>query len=201
MEDNPRQQLLDLARHGDQAALGDLLEQFRPYVRVLVHAIWHRQASARQDDSDLIQDTMLMVHQAFSGFRGTSVAEFAGWLRAITLRTAGHAVRSHVATGKRGLSREEVLPDLGQIALPESRGADEEVSRHEQAALVAAALERLPADMQQVLRGRMYDGSSYAELSTRMRRTQGALRVLYTRALRRLGEELPAGTRSHGAAS
>lgn len=195
MVENAQQRLLDEARRGDRAALGELLEQFRPYVRVLVQAAWHRDAAARQDVSDLIQDTMVVVHEAFTRFRGGTVPEFAGWLRVLTLRTVGHAVRSQVMTGKRSISREAVLQDLDQIALPQSHGPDEEAKRHEQAALVAAALERLPADMQQILRGRMFDSCSYAELAGRMQRTEGALRVLYTRALRRLSDELQSSPR------
>src|SRR5437870_5434041 len=107
MDGATQQQRLDAARQGDPAALGRLLDEFRPYVRVLVQAGWHRGASARQDDSDLIQDTMLLAHQAFGKFRGAVVAEFVGWLRTLTLRTIGHAVRSHIATGKRSVNREQ----------------------------------------------------------------------------------------------
>lgn len=190
MPGDAQQLLLDAARGGDPAALGKLLDLFRPYVRILVQAGGQRDAPGRQDDSDLIQDTMLVAHQAFARFRGSVVAEFAGWLRTLTLRTVGHAQRSHVATGKRSISREQVLEDLDRVALPESAGPTEEARRHEQAAIVAAALDRLPADMRQVLHGRFYDGLAYAELAARMQRSEGALRVLYTRALRRLGEEL-----------
>ena len=190
MAGNAQQDLLDRARQGDSSALGDLLEQFRPYVLVLVQAAWHRDAAARQDASDLIQDTMVVVQQAFPRFRGATVAEFAGWLRTLTLRTVGHAVRSHVLTGKREISREEVLKDLEQAPMPEAQGPAAQAVRHEQAAKVALAMMLLPAEMQQVLHGRLFDGTSYAELAVRMKRTEGALRVLYTRALRRLGEEL-----------
>lgn len=190
MVGNAQQQLLDDARRGDMVALGGLLDQFRPYVRVLVHAAWRRMAPARQDDSDLIQDTMLVVLDAFARFRGATVAEFAGWLRTLTLRTVAHAVRSHVVAGKRGIRREEALLDLDQAPMAEGQGPSDEAQRHEQAAHVAAALERLPGDMQQVLRARMFDGASYAELAARMQRTEGALRVLYTRALRRMSDEL-----------
>jgi RNA polymerase sigma-70 factor (ECF subfamily) len=54
---------------------------------------------------------------------------------------------------------------------------------------MAEALARLPDDMQQVLLGRHMDGLSYAELAGRLGRTEAAVRVLYTRALRRLRDE------------
>jgi RNA polymerase sigma-70 factor (ECF subfamily) len=185
-----QQQLLDRARKGDRTALGDLLEQFRPYVRVLVQVAWHGGGTARQDSSDLIQDTMVVVQQAFPQFRGTSVPEFAGWLRTLTLRVIQQALRSHVATGKRSVCREEILQTLDHLVAPTATGPEEEARRQEQAAAVALALDRLPADMQLVLHGRFFEGLSYADLSARLQRTEGTLRVLYTRALRRLREEL-----------
>jgi hypothetical protein len=83
--------LLARARRGEMDALGELLDQFRPYVRILVQAAWRRAAQARQEDSDLIQDAMLIVHQAFPRFRGDTVAQFAAWLRSVSLRTIGQA--------------------------------------------------------------------------------------------------------------
>jgi RNA polymerase sigma factor (sigma-70 family) len=107
----------------------------------------------------------------------------------VTLRTLGHSVRNHIATGKRSVSREQVVEDLDQLAQPcDSDAAD----RHEQSARVAARLEGLPDDMRELLMGRFFDELSYAELTIRMGRSEGALRVLYTRALRRLRDEMGA---------
>lgn len=43
--------------------------------------------------------------------------------------------------------------------------------------------------MQQVLLGRHVDQASYADLAERLGCSEGAVRVLYTRAVRRLREE------------
>jgi RNA polymerase sigma-70 factor (ECF subfamily) len=61
--------------------------------------------------------------------------------------------------------------------------------QQEQAARLTAALARLPDDMQQVLLYRHVDGLSYADLAALLGRSEGAVRVLYTRALRRLRKE------------
>jgi RNA polymerase sigma-70 factor (ECF subfamily) len=53
---------------------------------------------------------------------------------------------------------------------------------------MADALSRLPEDMQQVLLGRHVDGRSHAEIAAALGRTEGAVRMLYLRALRRLRE-------------
>jgi RNA polymerase sigma-70 factor (ECF subfamily) len=65
----------------------------------------------------------------------------------------------------------------------------EQAIRSEQAARMAAALARLPEDMQQVLLGRHMDDLPYTILAEHLGRSEAAVRVLYTRALRRLREE------------
>lgn len=183
-----RQAALDSARQGDAQALGRLLESYRSYVRVLVRACRAEPLQARLDDSDMIQDALLEAHRSFAGFRGATVAELAGWLRQVVIRTAGHALRRHLGTGKRDASREEPA-GLADVAADSGSSPSARAIRHEQEERMAEALARLPDDMQQVLLGRHLDGLSYAVLAERLGRSEAAVRVLYTRALRRLREE------------
>src|ERR1043165_949320 len=90
MQAHERQTALDEARQGDVPALGRLLESFRPYLRAIVGGLRDGRVEGRVDDSDLIQDALLESHRAFAGFRGTTVAELAVWLRRIAVRTTGH---------------------------------------------------------------------------------------------------------------
>jgi RNA polymerase sigma-70 factor (ECF subfamily) len=188
MKVGPQQATLERALQGDCQALGELLDSYRPYLRVLARALRHGRIQARLDDSDLIQDALVEAHKTFGQFRGLTVAELTAWLRQIVVRTAGHLVRSHLAAAKRDAQREQRLDDLP--APPDSGNSPSaQAIRHEQAARMADALARLPEDMQQVLLGRHMDGQSYAVLAERLQRSEAAVRVLYTRALRRLREE------------
>jgi RNA polymerase sigma-70 factor (ECF subfamily) len=188
MNAGEQQTVLARARLGDDRALGELLESFRPYVRCLLRALGAERLRPRLDQSDLIQDALLEAHRSFQQFRGGTVAELTAWLRQIVLRTAGHALRDHLDAGKRALASEEPVQNLA--ARPDSGSSASAVAiRHEEAARMAEALSRLPEDMQQVLLGRHLDGASYAVLAERLGRSEGAVRVLYTRALRRLREE------------
>ena len=83
-----RQAALERARLGDSQALGELLQSFQPYLRVLVRAVGNGRLRARLDDSDVIQEALLAAHQDFGRFRGTTVAELGGWFRPIALRSA-----------------------------------------------------------------------------------------------------------------
>jgi len=183
-----RQAALDRARAGDAEARGRLLEGYRPYVRVLVRGCDAGRLKARLDGSDLIQDALLEAHRAFADFRGATAAELTAWVRQIALRTARRTLRSHLDAARRSAGRERPADDLAARA-DDAETPAEAAMRHEQAARVAEALARLPDDMQRVLLGRHADGLSYADLAERLGRTEGAVRVLYTRALRRLREE------------
>jgi RNA polymerase sigma-70 factor (ECF subfamily) len=188
MNAGEQQAALERAKQGDTAALGELLDSFRPYVRLLVRGVQDRRLQARMDDSDLIQDAMMQVHRCFADFHGNTVAELVVWLRPLALRAAGHTVRDHRATGKRAISREQTVEEMGNVLIDSGSSPSAQAIRHEQTVRIAATLTRLPEDMQQVLLGRHMDDLPYAALAERLGRSEGAVRVLYTRALRRLRE-------------
>jgi RNA polymerase sigma-70 factor (ECF subfamily) len=182
-----RQAALDRARQGDREALGQLLESYRPYVQVLARERRGQRAAARLGDSDLAQDALLEAHRGFATFQGATVAEWAAWLRQVVLYSAGHAVRDQFA-GKRAVDREQSLAGLSEFLQCSGFTPSAQAIRHEQSARVAEALAQLPAEMQAVLLGRHADGLSHAELAAQLGKTEGAVRVLYVRALRKLRE-------------
>jgi RNA polymerase sigma-70 factor (ECF subfamily) len=188
MDARQRQAALDQARRGDAQALGELLDSFRPYVRVTVHALRDGRLAGRVDDSDLIQDALLEAQRSFAAFRGTTVAELVVWLRRIVVRSTGRTLRSFAGTGKRDPGREQALEDLAEDPADPGSSPSARAIRHEQAVRMAEALACLPDDMQQVLLARHVDGLPYAAVAQRLGRTEGAVRMLYLRALRRLRE-------------
>jgi RNA polymerase sigma-70 factor (ECF subfamily) len=193
MTADEQQAALDRARAGDRDALGRLLDGCRPYVRLLVRSVRRGRVPGRLDDSDLIQDALLAAHHSFDGFRGASVTEFTAWLRGVVLRAAAHTLRGHLVAGKRAASREAVGGALAEQVAADGSTPSQQAVQHELAARIAAALARLPEDMQTVLLGRHVDGLGHAALAERLGRSEGAVRVLYTRALRRLREECGPG--------
>jgi RNA polymerase sigma-70 factor (ECF subfamily) len=80
-----------------------------------------------------------------------------------------------------------VIDDLAE--LPDSGSSPSAVaSRHEEAARMAEALAQLPEEMQQVLLARHVDDLPHVAIANQLGRTEGATRMLYLRALRRLRE-------------
>jgi RNA polymerase sigma-70 factor (ECF subfamily) len=187
--ESEQQAALARARQGDRQALSDLLGSLRPFVRVLVRSLRNGRAPGRLDDSDLIQDALLEAHRCFDRFTGDTVAELLAWLRPIILRAARHSLRVHLGTDKRDVAREVGAGAAEQTIDPGSTPSGK-VVRAEEAAHLAAGVSRLPEDMQEVLLGRHVDHLSYTTLAEQMGRSEGAVRVLYTRALRRLREEV-----------
>ncbi|HYT90864.1 MAG TPA: sigma-70 family RNA polymerase sigma factor [Gemmataceae bacterium] len=197
-------ELLDQARAGDAQALQALLQRYREYVRLLVRCRAAGRLQARVDGSDLVQETLLRAAQNIQQFRGASEEEWCAWLARIAEREVIHQVRHHLGAAKRAASREQSLP-----ALPDDSGngasrlerwvAKSQTSpslaamRKERAILLAEALARLPADHREVLILRHLEGLDFAEVALRMNRSSGAVRVLWTRALKKLREELQAG--------
>jgi RNA polymerase sigma-70 factor (ECF subfamily) len=177
--------LLFRAHGGDLQARGELLDGFRPYLRAIVQTRAAALGGARLDSSDLIQDVMLAAHRSLDQFRGSTVAELTAWLRQVALNTTCKAVRDQAAARRTQAAEVtanvEALP--ADTSTPSGRAA-----HHEEAARLAAALERLPEDMAAVVRGRHVEQAPYAVLAERLGRSEEAVRALYTRALRRLRE-------------
>jgi RNA polymerase sigma-70 factor (ECF subfamily) len=188
MDARERQAALERARAGDAGALAELLESFRPYVRVIARAFHDERLQGRFDVSDLIQDGLLEAHRSFAEFRGTTVAELLVWLRQIVVRSAARTRRGFLDTGKRDPGREQAVADLHALPLDGGSSPSAQAIRQEQGERVAAALARLPLDMQQVLLLRHVDGLAHADIALRLGRTESAVRMLYLRALRRLRE-------------
>jgi RNA polymerase sigma-70 factor, ECF subfamily len=190
MDAGQQQADLERARRGDCEAVGRLLVSFQPYLRYMARAFQDDRLVARLEVSDLVQEALLEAHRGFAAFRGETVAELASWLRRIVIGTAQRWRRAYVGTSKRDIRREVPAEALADQLADSGNSPSAQMMRHEQAARVAQAVAQLPDDMQEVLLGRHLDGLAYAVLAERLGRSEGALRVLYTRALRRLRELL-----------
>jgi RNA polymerase sigma-70 factor (ECF subfamily) len=182
--------LIARARGGDQEALGLLLEEYREYLRLLARSRVGRDLQVRLDPSDLVQDALLEAHRDFRQFLGQSEAELTVWLRRILVRNLADQLKHHQSQ-KRDYGREQPLAVLVEqaheaLAAPLSTPSAQAV-RREQAVLLANALAKLPEDYREVITRRHVEGQSFDEVAAGMGRTAGAVRMLWMRALERLG--------------
>ena len=187
-------QLLRLARAGDGAALGRLLDQFRNYLTLLARLQISRRLQSKVDAQDLVQETFLKAHRNFEQFRGSTEAELAGWLRQILATSVANVVRHYHGTQGRDIALECELADelnrssqawnMGLIAKQSS--PSQRAARREEAVRLANALARLPEDYGEVIILRHLQALPFAEVARRMGRSVDSVEKLWVRALARL---------------
>jgi RNA polymerase sigma-70 factor, ECF subfamily len=190
--------LLVLAKGGDGAALGRLLERYRNYMGLLVRLHVGRRLRSKVDVDDLLQEIWLEIHRKIAQFRGQSEREFLTWVRRLIGSILANQLRHYIGTRARDLRLERALTaeldassrvlDRSLIA-PESSPSQQAV-RREQAVLLADALQNLPEDYREVIILRQLEGLSFPDVARRLGRTEDSVKNVWLRALARLRRTL-----------
>jgi RNA polymerase sigma-70 factor (ECF subfamily) len=192
--------LLEQSRGGDTATLGQLLESYHDYLRLLARIEIGRRLQGKVDASDIVQETFLDAHRQFPNFRGETEGEFIRWLRAILAGNLANVVRHYMGTQARDprLERELINDldasscELAAIIADRQRSPSQEVVGQEQGLLVAQALARLPQDYQTVLVLRHMEGLTFPQVAQRMGRSVDSVEKLWLRGLTKLRKEFSA---------
>lgn len=158
-------QLVQAARSGDRAALGELYER---YVR-MVHGVLLAHVPYAEVD-DLVQDVFLIAMRRLESLREPTA--FAGWLLAIT-RNRAHDFH------RRPRPVEEFQDTTGRS------DPDEQEAR---AAL--AAIQSLPEAYRETLSLRLVEGMTGPEIAARTGLTPASVRVNLHRGMKQLREKL-----------
>ncbi len=186
------------ARQGHSDRLGELLELYRNYLRLLARTQIDLHLQGRVNPSDLVQETFLEAYRDFGQFRGKTEKEWLAWLWRILVHNLARLVEQQLKALKRDARREVSLHrvDVGLLDATSARfdaalvsphsSPSEQAQRREQAALVADRMARLPAHYRDVIVLRNLEGLSFDEVGRRMGRTPGAVRLLWLRALEKL---------------
>lgn len=192
------EQLLCLARTGQEQALGQLLQLYRNYLRLLARLEIGRRLQGKVDDSDLVQDTFLQAHRHFARFRGTTEAELVSWLRQILADVVGKLVRRFYGTQRRNVRLERELVaeidqssrTLGEGLAARQSSPSQQAARREQSVLLADALQRLPETYREVIVLVHLEGLRFGEVARRMGRSVDSVKNLWARAVARLKRAL-----------
>jgi RNA polymerase sigma-70 factor (ECF subfamily) len=194
-------QLLAAARAGSRDALGQILETYRGYLLLLAQREIDPALRAKGGASDLVQETFLEAQQAFACFHGHAEDEMRAWLRQLLLHNLADFTRRYQATAKRKVNREVALGADSSSAdreggLATSGPSPSELAvAHEQAQALQQALERLPDDYRRVIVLRYQEQRPFEEIAALMDRSLATVRTLWSRAIRRLRQEM--GERPH----
>jgi RNA polymerase sigma-70 factor (ECF subfamily) len=185
--------LIDRARRDEPGVLDRLLDSYRNYLRLLARTGLDATLLGKADPSDLVQDALLKAYRHFDQFRGANDAELAGWLRQILARCLADFVR-HFRTGGRRVGREQ---SLDQILDHSSRVMERMLAtgdpspnaaaeRRDLGVVLSDALAELTADHREVIVLHHLEGLGWDEVARRLGRSAGAVRMLWTRALKQL---------------
>jgi RNA polymerase sigma-70 factor, ECF subfamily len=177
--------------------LGDRLERYRPYLRLLARLQLDPRLRAKLDSSDIVQETMLKAWKGLDQFRGTSEAEVGAWLRQILANQLAEELRKFTRPG-RNIRREEALyagverssSCLEALLRDNAIPPDKEVERREQILRLAAALEGLDPYQRGAIEMRYFDQLPVAEIGRIMDRSEKAVRGLLFRGTKMLRANL-----------
>jgi RNA polymerase sigma-70 factor (ECF subfamily) len=189
--------LLREAREGSSAAVGELFQLHRDWLRREANRAMPKDLASKKSPSDLVQDTLLDALEQFSQFHGASQPMFLAWLLRILRTNLFDFCRAFRERQKRQVGREETLSDLtaGDGAAPRSTvtaSTVEEVIRRETAWIIHSRIGTLPEKHQQVIRLHAVEKRTFVEAGAALDLSEEAARKLYARALRALTEELHA---------
>lgn len=179
--------LVEQAAAGEEQALERLIVDHLPELRGFVDRRLGHAARAREAVSDVVQSTCreLLTHR--ERFRFGQGEGFRRWLFATAMRKLLDKDRLHTAE-RRDVRREDAAPEH---EAPDARATPSEVADGREAVdLLAAAVERLPADQREVVLLSHLAGLSRQEVARAMGRTEASVRNLLHRAVVRLGADM-----------
>ncbi len=162
--------------------LNRLLAGYRPYLRSLADHSLVGTAGCRVDSSDLVQEALLRGVTQLDEFRGSTDAELAAWLKQILDNLLVEWFRFHTAA-KRDHRREVGVEADFVSSEPSPSSVLRQKESFEQ---LNAAMHRLSADQRRVIALRNQE-LTFDEIGQEMNRNADAARMLWARAVARLG--------------
>jgi RNA polymerase sigma-70 factor (ECF subfamily) len=188
---------LDRLAQGDEESLGALFDAHRQRLRQEIARDLARypRLSARFDASDVVQEVFLDAQQQIGKFladRGR--VDFGVWLRGLARERRIKFLREHLEAQCRTAKRQQGLPDQSWGHLPSPVDSPSGPARAaEQAEHLRLALARLRPEDQEIIRLRITEGRTNAEVAEFLGATPAAIAKRLQRALGRLREAGAAG--------
>jgi RNA polymerase sigma-70 factor (ECF subfamily) len=171
MDTTQDRQLIARLQAGDETAVQDLADRYRPRIAQLAM----RYMKNREDAEEVTQDVLMKVYRKVNAFRGDSA--LSSWIYRITFNTAMSRLRTNRAERAADQERDRLLaterPTDDQARTPREPAdwthmPDEEVLRSQLREAVAEAIEDLPEIYRAPVVLRDIQGLSTEEASTRL---------------------------------
>lgn len=178
--------LLRLARAGDERARGHLYSRFFPVLRRWAHQHLPRTARDLSETEDLVQVTLVRALQHVDRFESRGEGAFLGYLRHIMLNAARDEARRGSRRRPAG-ELDESVPDTGPSVVEQVLGRDT-LARYER------GLATLSEEQREAVILRLEMDYSHAEIAAALGRPSAdAARMLVARGLLALAEAMRDG--------
>lgn len=174
------------------------LIKYEAWLKLLARQEIDSRFAGKFDSSDAVQQTLVAAWQGWEQFRGSTEAQRMAWLRQILAHQLAKLARHYNGTQMRAIIREQSIEQsLSQsssrmdalLVAPGHTPSSAAVEKEGRLQL-ADAIESLPEDYRQVIVFRNFQDLTYQEIATRMQRSEGAIRMLWVRALAALRDAL-----------
>lgn len=178
--------LINLARNGDDEALGLIITQLQEYLLVVANQGLSDNLQAKFGASDVVQQSLIEAQQSIASFNGNSEGEIRAWLKKIVLHNLVDSARRYTNTRSRDSEREIPFENIGQT-LPCNGETPSWFLRQDEIDLqLLTALNQLPERQRQVVEQRHRFGRTYEEIAAELGATEVAVRKLWSRAIKKL---------------
>ena len=173
--------LIERAAKGDGAAFSELMAAHEKRM----YAVAFRLCGSHEDAQDCLQDAMIRIYRAISGFKGQS--SFATWVYRITTNTCLDELRRRKARQSTSL---DSLLDAGWSPADERDTPERHALQSEKRREIEQAIASLPDDMRAAVVLRDIQGFAYEEIAQMLGANVGTVKSRISRGRERLREKL-----------
>lgn len=182
--------LLERARHGDAAAVDQLLGIYREYIRRVVQLRLGPRVRQREDSSDVVQEALLRAAHRLADYFQREPMPFSLWIRRTAQECLIDVQRRHLGASGRSVLSEVCLPqELSAEFLLQLEGKGnpvQDVLRQEAAERLTVAMSRLDPEDREVILLRIFEQLPNTEAAAVLGLEPSATSKRFTRALLRL---------------
>ena len=177
------ERLIERAVRGDAQAFNELMTAHERRV----YAVCFRMCGNREDAQDCMQEAMIRIYRAISGFKGQS--SFATWVYRVAMNTCLDELRRRKNRPNTSL---DGLLDAGWSPSDTGDTPEQHTLRTEKRRKIEAYILELPADMRAAVVLRDVQGLSYDEIASALNTNVGTVKSRISRGREKLREKIVA---------
>ena len=185
--------LLDRVRNKDPEALAEFIEKNRARLTAFIERQLSDTLRRKVEADDILQETTVYAMRGLNEI-DLNQRNLFSWLCQVAERRIIDAYRRFFGAQKRNAAREVPLgtpsrdakPSLIELLINSTTTPSQAFSRNARELKLITAMNTLSEDQQEALRMRYVDGLPSKEIAKRLGKTDGSVRVMLTRSLKRL---------------